>query len=254
MKINEIDMLLIHYRPIMLQITRNVLPSNSTVCLFTSRLQAYAYWKLGKHNDQAVFDLYFRKNPFEGEFTVFAGLSTALTFLQSYSFTPKDIAYLKDKMPGIDTAFFDWLQTANCSEVKVRVDFLFGFCLSPQLLIRPIKVYALKEGSIAFPLVPLLRVEGPLAICQMLETTLLNTINFARYLHPHAPPPLLSQRMLISSNSLVCTNAARFRLAAGLNKTMLEFGLRRAQGPGPNPTLLPFLGSVCSLVLIQTEQ
>eukprot|EP01122_Echinamoeba_exundans_P001782 TRINITY_DN11774_c0_g1_i1.p1 TRINITY_DN11774_c0_g1~~TRINITY_DN11774_c0_g1_i1.p1 ORF type:complete len:551 (-),score=47.92 TRINITY_DN11774_c0_g1_i1:9-1547(-) len=150
---------------------------------------AYAYWKLNKHEEPAVFDLYFRKCPFGGEFAVFAGLQAAVEFLSSYKFSQDEIAYLRHSLPHADPGFFSWLDSVDCSGIKV---------------------FALREGSVCFPQVPLLRVEGPLAICQLLETTLLNLINYS---------------------SLVCTNAARYRLAAGATKRMLEFGLRRAQGP-----------------------
>lgn len=157
--------------------------------VLTFPFQAYAYWKLQKHEDASVFDLYFRKCPFGGEFTVFAGLQSSIDFLQSYKFSKEDIDYLRRTLPHADDAFFSWLASVDCSVVKV---------------------WAMKEGSVCFPSIPLLRVEGPLAVCQLLETTLLNLINYS---------------------SLVCTNAARYRLAAGPNKRMLEFGLRRAQGP-----------------------
>ncbi|KAL2931668.1 Nicotinate phosphoribosyltransferase 2 [Bienertia sinuspersici] len=151
---------------------------------------AYAYWKAGKHNERAVFDLFFRKSPFGGEFTVFAGLEECIRFIANYKFTEEHIAFVRDAMPGkCEEGFLDYLRQLDCSEVEV---------------------YAIPEGSIVFPRVPLLRVEGPVGVAQLLETTLVNLVNFA---------------------SLVATNAARHRIVAGNSKALLEFGLRRAQGP-----------------------
>mmetsp|Transcript_1761 Transcript_1761/g.2019 ORF Transcript_1761/g.2019 Transcript_1761/m.2019 type:complete len:366 (-) Transcript_1761:1907-3004(-) len=149
---------------------------------------AYAYWKHGRHNEPCVFDMFFRKNPFGGSFTVFAGLSTVLDYVSNFCFTDSDIEFLKTRM-NAEEGFFQYLRELNCDSVTI---------------------YGVKEGSVVFPKVPILRVEGPLGICQLLETTLLNLTNFA---------------------SLITTNAARMRLAAGPDKLLLEFGLRRAQGP-----------------------
>jgi nicotinate phosphoribosyltransferase len=144
---------------------------------------------VGRHNDHAVFDLFFRKNPFHGEYTVFAGLEEALAMVNTFKFTASDVSYLREVLPHAEDGFFDWLSTLDCSSVKV---------------------YAVKEGSIVFPRIPLVRIEGSLAVGQLLETPLLNLLNFA---------------------SLITTNATRFKQAAGADKKLLEFGLRRAQGP-----------------------
>jgi len=153
---------------------------------------AYAYWKARRIDDRAVFDLFFRKNPFHGEFTIFAGLSECLKFLENFKYSESDIEYLRETLPSnVEEDFFTYL--AN---------------LTP----KDIKIHALQEGSIAFPRIPLMRVEGPLIVAQLLETTLLTLVNFA---------------------SLITTNAARYRIAAGSQRKvqLLEFGLRRAQGP-----------------------
>jgi nicotinate phosphoribosyltransferase len=150
---------------------------------------AYAYWKAGVHEEEAVFELFFRENPFRGEFAIYAGLEEKLRLLEHFHFTDDHIAYLRDQMPSCDKRFFDWLQGVDCSGMKI---------------------YALKEGTISFPRVPLMRVQGPIAVAQMLETPVLTLTNYP---------------------SLMTTNAAKYRLTAGFDKGLIEFGLRRAQGP-----------------------
>ena len=153
---------------------------------------SYAYFKAGRTNDRAVFDLFFRKNPFSGEYTIFAGLTECLKYLQNFKFTECDIEYLRTALStDVDEKFFDYLRTLTPNDITL---------------------YALSEGSIAFPKIPVMRIEGPLIVAQLLETTFLNLVNYA---------------------SLVTTNAARFRIAASAknNIELLEFGLRRAQGP-----------------------
>eukprot|EP00339_Tiarina_fusa_P005346 CAMPEP_0117019404 /NCGR_PEP_ID=MMETSP0472-20121206/14905_1 /TAXON_ID=693140 ORGANISM="Tiarina fusus, Strain LIS" /NCGR_SAMPLE_ID=MMETSP0472 /ASSEMBLY_ACC=CAM_ASM_000603 /LENGTH=512 /DNA_ID=CAMNT_0004724381 /DNA_START=76 /DNA_END=1614 /DNA_ORIENTATION=+ len=150
---------------------------------------AYSYFKNSKQDQTAVFDLFFRKNPFGGEFVVFAGLDECIRHIQTFSFSDDEIEYLKSALPTCSPDFFDYLKNINCNNVRV---------------------YAIPEGSVVFPRIPLLRLEGPIGILQLLETALLNLVNFP---------------------SLVATNAARHRSAAGKNKELIEFGLRRAQGP-----------------------
>ncbi|KAH0466265.1 hypothetical protein IEQ34_006368 [Dendrobium chrysotoxum] len=150
---------------------------------------AYAYWKAGKHHDRAVFDLYFRKNPFGGEYTVFGGLEECIRLIANFELKEEEISFLRSVMPTCEDGFFDYLRALDCSDVDV---------------------YAISEGSTVFPKVPLMRVEGPVAVVQLLETPFLNLVNYA---------------------SLVTTNAARHRFVVGKSKALLEFGLRRAQGP-----------------------
>ena len=184
-------------------------PSNPFVtALLTDLYQitmAYAHWKNNRHNDPATFELFFRKNPFHGEYTIFAGLDECLKHLAHFTFTVDDVEYIKSlpQMKNCNPAFFDWLLMLDASEVTV---------------------YAMKDGTVCFPKEPLIVVEAPLAVGQLLETTLLTLVNFP---------------------SLIATNAARMVRAAtspdrvppttliGRKKgpRCVEFGMRRAQGP-----------------------
>lgn len=150
---------------------------------------SYAYWKNKRHEEQSVFEAFFRKNPFKGKFTIFAGIEEVIKYVKALKFRPEHIAYLKTQLPNAPQEYFDWLATVDTSKVKV---------------------FGIKDGRLVFPREPLVRLEGPLPILQLMETPILNLINFA---------------------SLVCTNGARMKWTAGENKTCIEFGLRRAQGP-----------------------
>lgn len=163
---------------------------------------AYGYWKHGRHEEPAVFDLFFRRNPFGGEFTIFAGREEILRFVKRYAFSAEQVDYLRGILPAADPGFFDWLGRARLDGVTI---------------------HAVPEGTLVFPRLPLLRVEGPLGVTQLLETTLLTLVNYA---------------------SLMATNAARFRQIVGESKTLLEFGLRRAQGPdgGVSASRYAYLG------------
>lgn len=182
--------------------TRNVVVQPLLTDLYQITM-AYAYWKANKCQDHAVFELFFRKNPFRGEFTIFAGLEECLKFLESFQYSPSDIEYLRKTLPlNTEPEFFTFLQNLNANSLTV---------------------YAVPEGSVVFPRTPLMRVEGPLPIVQLVETTLLTLVNFA---------------------SLITTNAARYRIAAGSRMRLFEFGLRRAQGPdgGLSASKYAFMG------------
>jgi nicotinate phosphoribosyltransferase len=152
--------------------------NNLTNPLLTDLYQitmAYAYWKTGQHLRPAHFELFFRKNPFGGSYTLFAGLDEVLKFLAHFRFTEEDIHFLRNtpQLGHCEPAFFDdYLSNLDCSDVVV---------------------HAMKEGSMAFPRVPLLTVTAPLGIGNLIETTLLCLVNYP---------------------SLVATNACRMVVAA----------------------------------------
>jgi len=161
---------------------------DSTSALFTdfySLTMAQGYWKKGmKH--RAVFEMFFRSNPFGGGFSIFAGLETLLEKITAFCFSSDDIAYLRS------LGFFE----------EAFLEYLAGFKFSGS-------IWAMDEGTVVFPNEPLIRVEGDILECQLIEGMLLNTVNF---------------------QSLIATKTARVVLAAG-KASVVEFGLRRAQGP-----------------------
>jgi len=144
------------------------------------------YLEQGMENQPAVFDLFFRTNPFEGGYAVFAGLEPALHYLEDLRFRPAELEYLQG------------LELFRPTFIEFLADFRFR-C----------KVTAPPEGTLVFAGEPLLTVEGPLAEAQFVETALLNIVNF---------------------QTLMATKAARINHAAA-GARVIEFGLRRAQGP-----------------------
>jgi nicotinate phosphoribosyltransferase len=138
-----------------------------------------------RYNPDTVFEMFFRRAPFGGGFTVFAGLQPLLEAIAELAFTAEDRRYLEAQ--GLFRPEF--------------LDYLEGLRFSGD-------IYAMPEGSIVFPGEPLLRVHAPLIQAQLLESLVLNILNF---------------------QTLVATKAARIWLASN-EGTVLEFGLRRAQG------------------------
>jgi nicotinate phosphoribosyltransferase len=159
-----------------------------TSALFTdfySLTMAQGYWKRD-NSERAVFEMFFRHQPYNGGYSIFAGLDTLLKKLENFSFSQEDLSYLKS-LNIFEEAFLDYLK-----------NFHFNGSL-----------WAMDEGTVIFPQEPLVRVEGKLVECQIIEGLILNIINF---------------------QSLIATKTCRIWLASGKGKLM-EFGLRRAQGP-----------------------
>lgn len=159
---------------------------------FYQLTMAYGYWQMQRAEIPAIFQLTFRKNPFRGNFTVSCGLQNVIEYLNNYQFSESDLKYLKDlkypdKKPIFNSKFIDYL-----AHLKFTCD-----------------VEAVPEGTLVFPQEPLLRIKGPLLQCQLLETPLINLLNFS---------------------SLVATRAAQICHLVK-NDPVMEFGLRRAQGP-----------------------
>jgi nicotinate phosphoribosyltransferase len=144
------------------------------------------YFLKGQKENEAVFDYFFRKLPFNGGYAVFAGLEDLLHALEVFRFDQQDIDYLKSQ--GFHPEFIRYLKKFRFSG----------------------NIYAFREGEAVFPTLPVLQVEANIIEAQIIETLLLNILNF---------------------QTLIATKASRMRLAAGECR-LIDFGLRRAQGAG----------------------
>lgn len=166
---------------------------NNDYALLTDLYQltmAQGYWQHGKLDEEGCFHIHFRENPFKGGFAIAAGMDHVAEVIENFAFTEDHIAYLASiPAPGggalFNEGFLDYLRNL---ELTVDID-------------------AVLEGTLVFPNDPILRITGPLLQCQILETALLNCVNF---------------------ETLIATKAARICLVA--QTPVAEFGLRRAQG------------------------
>lgn len=144
------------------------------------------YFLKDQKNQTAVFDYFFRKLPFHGGYAVFAGLENLLETLQELRFDDRDIAFLSEQ--GFNDDYLDYLKTFKFTGTVTSV----------------------REGEVVFPNEPVVRIEANIIEAQIIETFLLNILNF---------------------QTLIATKASRMRLQAKGRK-LIDFGLRRAQGPG----------------------
>ncbi|MFL2077234.1 nicotinate phosphoribosyltransferase [Marinilactibacillus psychrotolerans] len=142
------------------------------------------HWKKGNDQKRAVFEVYYRNNPFGMGYTIFTGLERVVNYIQELRFTESDIQYLRE-IEEYPEEFLTYLKNWRFKGT----------------------LRSFKEGEVAFANEPLIQVEGSIVDCQLIETALLNIVNF---------------------QTLIATKAAQIKSAAG-NDPVLEFGARRAQ-------------------------
>lgn len=158
--------------------------------IYTDQYQlemAQVYLLKGHQNQHAVFDYFFRNLPFQGGYAIFSGLEDLLDILEQLEFSQQDIEFLQNQKMHPD--FINYLK-----QFKFKGT-----------------VYAALEGDLIFPTCPVVTIEANIIEAQIIETVLLNILNF---------------------QTLIATKARRMRHAAGKQRTLIDFGLRRAQGLG----------------------
>ncbi|MCQ6277256.1 nicotinate phosphoribosyltransferase [Bacillus sp. V3B] len=143
---------------------------------------AESYWEDNIHTKKAIFELYFRKLPFGNGYAIFAGLERIIDYLQTFHFSESDLDYLEEL--GYQEDYIDFLRTVRFTG----------------------NVRAMKEGEVVFGNEPILRIEAPLIEAQLIETALLNIVNY---------------------QTLIATKASRIKQVVG-DQPVSEFGTRRA--------------------------
>ena len=142
------------------------------------------YFRDGIHKRKAVFDVYFRRNPFGNGYAIFAGLERVITYINDLRFSESDIDYLRNEV-GYDEDFLTFLKELRFTGT----------------------IRSMKEGELVFENEPLMRIEAPLAEAQLIETAILNIVNY---------------------QTLIATKASRLKVVAD-GDPLFEFGTRRAQ-------------------------
>ncbi len=173
----------------MKEVNKPLISNASLSPLYTDLYQltmGQAYFNSQKHELASAFDYFFRKLPFQGGYVVLTGIEELMQVIEGLRFTANDLGYLKEL--GFQDNFLNYLES-------------FRFRGS---------IFGMNEGELVFPFEPLLRIEGTLLEGQLIETMLLNFLNF---------------------QSLIATKASRIRHSAG-QRLLSDFGLRRAQSFG----------------------
>src|SRR5712664_1010820 len=139
---------------------------------------AYAYWKSGMEPLEAAFHVSFRKNPFGGGFTVACGLEYAIDLIESLRFEQEDLAYLAQVRGSDGEKLFDAAFLDHLGSLRLACD-----------------VDAVPEGTVVFPLEPIVRVTGPILQAQLIETPLLNLVNFQSLIATKAARVVMAGRL-----------------------------------------------------------
>ena len=183
---------------------------------------AAGYWKLGRLDDQAIFTLFFRHAPFGGGFTLAAGLEGVVAFIEHYRFSPAELEHLaglvgNDDRPLFEPAFLDYL-----ADLRLTVD-----------------LDAMPEGTLAFPHEPLLRVTGSLLQGQLLESALLNLVNYPTLAATMAAHVVLRRRRRPGDGVRPAAGAGSGRRAHGLARGVPRWLHRHVERPRRPPVRHP---------------